>query len=181
MHQITAMRQIDIIALISSIFVAIVMSVISVRRSANVLRPIGAFFMFFGPAAIFVHMCFHIGQINVSAIDNIAKGTFKYDFRFYSLVLMPAALIYSAALLLQRIKRFLEGERYTVVLGAMVMITLISTPTIPFTPIGSLPILSCIITLCALPFAKSRKKVVVVRKYPRVVKTTARNFEAIEI
>src|SRR6476646_1172495 len=100
------MRNIDIIALITSVIVAYIMSIITIRKSSITLRPKVTFFLFFGPAAILVHVGFHIGQINYNAIENIKKGTFTYDFRYYSLMLMAVTIIYCAGLLLQGLREF---------------------------------------------------------------------------
>jgi hypothetical protein len=176
------MRNIDIIALIVSVIVAFIMSIITIRKSGSTLRPMVTFFLFFGPAAILVHLGFHIGQINFNAIENIKKGTFTYDFRYYSLMLMAVAIIYCAGLLVQRLREFLEGESYGNVLRAMAMIVVVSAPTIPLNPIGALPTIACLITLSALPFAKLRKKkLVVVRKYPKATRSTVRDIEAISM
>ncbi|MGI8637333.1 MAG: hypothetical protein ACR2KZ_18215, partial [Segetibacter sp.] len=71
---------------------------------------------------------------NFNAIKNMKKGSFTYDFRYYSLMLMAVVIIYCAGLLLQRIKDFLEGESFVVILKAMAMIIVISAPTIPNNP-----------------------------------------------
>ena len=176
------MRNIDIIALIISVIVALIMSVITVRKSSVVLRPIAAFFIFFGPASILVHMGFHIGLISFNAIEKLKKGSFTYDFRYYSLMLMAVAIIYCAGLLLQRLRDFLEGESFTRVLRAMAMIIAVSAPTIPLNPIGSLPTIACIITLSTLPFARlKKKKLMVGKKYPKATRSTVRDFEAIRV
>lgn len=62
--------------------------------------------------------------------------------------------------ILERIKKFIEGNSSSEVLKAIGMIVLVSLPTIPFTPIGSLPTMACIITLIALPFVKKQKATV---------------------
>ncbi len=97
-------------------------------------------------------------------------------------MLMAVVIIHCAGLLLQRIKDFLEGESFVVILKAMAMIIVVSAPTIPLNPIGCLPTIACIITLSALPFVKKKKsKLMVVKKYPRAAKSTVRDFEAISV
>jgi hypothetical protein len=153
----TNMRTIDLIALVASAIVAIILATTTIRKSVFPLRAVPAFFMFFGPAVIFVHMVFHTGNISYNTFQGIQLGTFTYNFRFYSLMLMGLVLIYSSATLLQRIKNFLVGGSYASVLKAMLMIFVVSAPTIPFTPIGSLPVIACIITLVAMPFVRKIK------------------------
>lgn len=148
---------IDMFAVLTSILVAIVLTLITIRKSETPLRRVAPFFMFFGPSAILVHMSCHILEINYRAIGNIKAGKFIYDFRFYSLMLMAVVLIYCNQLLLKRIKKFIEGNSSSEVLKAIGMIVLVSLPTVPFTPIGSLPTMACIITLIALPFVKKQK------------------------
>jgi len=176
------MRNIDIIALITSVIVAYIMSIITIRKSSITLRPKVTFFLFFGPAAILVHVGFHIGQINYNAIENIKKGTFTYDFRYYSLMLMAVTIIYCAGLLLQGLREFLDGESSGKVLKSMAMIVVVSAPTIPLNLFGALPTRACLFTLLALPFAKLRKKkLVAVKKYPKATRSTVRDIEAISV
>lgn len=154
------MRSIDIFALLVSAIVTIVLTTNMLRKTKYFIRPIPAFFMFFGPSTILVHMSCHIGEISFNAINNMISGTFKYDFRFYSLMLMTAVLVFCCGVLLQRIRKFLEENTYIEVLKVMAAIIFISAPTIPFTPIGSLPIIACLITISAMPFVKRIRKVV---------------------
>jgi hypothetical protein len=151
------MRTIDLLALIASAIVAIFLATTTIRKSIFSLRAIPAFFMFFGPAVIFVHMICHIGDISYNTFQGIKSGNFTYNFRFYSLMLMGVVLIYSSLLLLQQIKKFLVVGAYANVLKTMLMIFVVSAPTIPFTPIGSLPVIACIITLVAMPFVRKIK------------------------
>ncbi|MGI8637976.1 MAG: hypothetical protein ACR2KZ_21470 [Segetibacter sp.] len=62
------MRNIDIIALIVSVIVASIMTIITVRKSNITLKPIPTFILFFSPAAIVVHLGFNIGVINFIGI-----------------------------------------------------------------------------------------------------------------
>lgn len=148
---------IDMVAVLVSVLVAIVLTVNTVRKSETPLRRLAPFFMFFGPSAILVHLSCHIIEISFHAFENIRAGKFTYNFRFYSLMLMAVALIYCNQLLLSKIKKFTEGSSSSEVLKAMGVIVLISLPTVPFTPIGALPTMACIITLVALPFVKRQK------------------------
>lgn len=149
-------------AVLTSILAAIVLTVITIRKSEIPLRRVAPFFMFFGPSAILVHMSCHILKINYHAIENRRAGQFTYNFRFYSLMLMAVVLVYCNQLLLQRIKKFIEGNSSSEVLKAIGMIVFVRLPTVPFTSIGSLPTMACIITLIALPFVKKQKAPVAV-------------------
>lgn len=176
----TLMRSIDIIALIVSALVALTITALSFRKSNVSIRPLGAFFMLFAPATIFVHMGCHIGEICLGAFENIKKGVFHYDFRFYSLMLMAVATLYCTSLLLQSMQRFFEGENYVIIIRPILMIFVVTAPTIPFTPIGALPLLSCLIALSALPFVRKKRKQTITRKYPRAARAIVKNSEALE-
>jgi hypothetical protein len=174
------MRTIDIIALIVSAFVTLGITISTLQKPSVTLRPVVAFFMLFGPAVIVVHMIFHIGSINFNTLEKIKQGSFTYDFRYYSLMLMAVAIAYCAGVLLQRIKRFFEGESYKPILKAVATTIFVSAPIIPINPIGALPTIACLITLSAVPFVKKKGKVVVIKKYPKA-KSAENRLETISV
>jgi hypothetical protein len=152
---------VDLFAIVLSVVLAIILTTRTARNNEVPLRKVAAFFMFFGPSAIVVHLSFHILEISYHAVENIIAGSFEYNFRFYSLMLMAAIIIYFNRMLMKQIRNYLQGETLAEVMKTMTVIVFVSLPTVPFTPIGSLPTLACLITLTALPFVKKYKRVVI--------------------
>jgi hypothetical protein len=144
------MYWVDLFAMVISIAISINFLLKIKSKAIRPLRSLVLFFVVFGPVVIAVHMSLHIIEISYHAITNVFTGTFKYNFRFYSLQLMGALIFYLSI-------RFLGAWRYYLktntnrkqVLKAAGWIALISIPTIPFTPIGSLPTMACVISLVA--------------------------------
>lgn len=153
------MYYIDVIALIVSVVTAIFFTVKTLRKTGRRLRTTAIFFMYLGPAVIAVHMIFHTVEISYHAFENILAGTFSYNFRFYSLILFGLILIALNHTLLRTMKSFLSGGSITDVWKSIIPIILVSVPTIPFTPIGALPAIACLISITALPFAKKSKQI----------------------
>ncbi len=130
-----------------------------VRKNKKQTRAVAAFFLLFGPSAIVAHMSFHLLEIGTTAILNGIDGTFTYNFRFYSLILMGVVITYLSFTLLQQGIAKCQSPRFSNrhLLKTMAFIVILSAPTIFFTPIGSLPTLACIISLVALPFVAKKK------------------------
>ena len=152
---------VDLVAVLLSLVLGITLAVKAVRKNLLPVRPVAAFFLFFGPAAIVVHMSFHLTEIFYRAGIAAAEGMFTYNFRFYSLQLMGVVLTYLSATLLRRAfaKCHQRHFRNRDIFKTMGLIVFVSAPTIPFTPIGSLPTLACLISLAALPFVHKKRGV----------------------
>ncbi len=147
------MRPIDIVALLSSIVLAIVISTFKVRKSAIPISAFPVFFMFLAPVTIIVHMFFHLAFVSYGIIQSITAHSFEYNFRTYSLYLMAGVLIYFSAQLINRLNLFLVTGAYTGALKAILAICLVSAPVILLNPFGLLPILVCMIALLAMRFS----------------------------
>lgn len=129
------------------------------------VRPVAIFFLLFGPMIIFFNMVGHNGEIGYRAIEKVVNGTFSYNFRFYSLIFMGVVFLLLSGYMIQEIKFWSLGKQEAKgnFIRAAVLMSLLSLPTVFFTPIGSLPTLASIISLTALMFAKKRgvvKKVI---------------------
>lgn len=150
---------VDLVALLLSLALSIALTIKAVRKNLLPIRPVAAFFLFFGPAAIVVHMSFHLAEIFYRAGVAAAEGTFAYNFRFYSLQLMGFVLTYLSVTLLREAFAKCSHRHFKnrYLLKTMGLVVLVSAPTIPFTPIGSLPTLACLISLAAFPFVHKRK------------------------
>jgi hypothetical protein len=152
---------VDLAALILSFALAIFHTISSTKTSILKIRPVAVFFMLFGPCAIIVHMSAHVIEISYNAIVNMVSGRFVYNFRFYSLMLMGVVVIGCSVYFLELVKKYYNSKMSSRRLfKAALAITFLTAPTIPFTPIGSLPAMACIISLSALPFVRKKKQIV---------------------
>jgi hypothetical protein len=151
---------VDMVALVLSLISSVLLVIKVVKKNSLAVRPAAAFFLFFGPAAIAVHMSFHLLENIYRAGIAATEGTFAYNFRFYSLLLLGLVLSYLSVELLQKAfvkcqQRHLGNKDLFKTIGKIV---LVSAPTIPLTPIGALPTMACIISLAALPFIYKKKQ-----------------------
>jgi hypothetical protein len=141
---------VDLFAMVSSIAISIYFLLKIKSKATWPLRSLVLFFVVFGPVVIAVHMSLHIIEISYHAITNAFTGTFKYNFRFYSLQLMGALILYLSIRFLEACRNYLiTNTNKKEVLKTAGWIALISIPTIPLTPIGSLPAMACVISLVA--------------------------------
>ena len=126
-------------------------------RSATVpVRKVPAYFVVFGATAIATFLgAGHLFEISYSAIKRALAGTFVYDFRFYSLILMGMLLLSLSVQMLNHIRDWFRGvpESRISAIKTALLIVLISAPTGVFTPIGYVPTIACAISLLSLPFA----------------------------
>ncbi|RPD51340.1 hypothetical protein [Paracnuella aquatica] len=147
-------RLMDLVAMGVSVVLAAVLAVAWYKKAASRVRAVPLFFVLFGPVAVAVHMAMHLVGVGIAASRKMAAGSFQYDFRFYSLLLMAGVLLYISLRLLQ-----LSRPDYLVAtiyrqqrLAACGWLVLVSVPTIPFTFIGSLPVQAVLIHLVAAYF-----------------------------
>jgi hypothetical protein len=146
---------IDGIILAISIVFAYIYTLKITRHAALHLRKIALFFVLLGIFAIIMNMVGHLSEIAFRAIQRVIAGNFVYDFHFYSLLLMGAVFLSIGLYMLGEVKKLCMGntEAKMKFIKAAIVMSLISAPTFPFTPIGLLPTLACILSLVALRFA----------------------------
>ncbi len=151
----------DVIALSLAIILSITLTFLALKRSGDALRGSAVFFLFLGPAVIGFNMAMHTLQVLYGAVEAITNGTFTYDFRFYSLLLIGSVLIYRSVSMLKQgwAKCMFRLQNMTAVYKNVIVVSIISASTIPFTPIGALPVLACIITLISLRFAHKTRNI----------------------
>jgi len=127
-----------------------------VRRATVPLRRVPAFFVVFGATTVATFMGFgHLFEISFHSLERAATGTFVYDFRFYSLILMGVVLLSLSVGMLRAIENWFKavpGSRQAIYRFALQIIAL-SAPMFFFTPIAAAPVMACLITLMAMPFA----------------------------
>jgi uncharacterized membrane protein len=148
----------DPVALLITLMLSITLTIIARKRSGKNIWWGPAFLFFFGSLIILVPISFHLLQNGARAIEGALKGTFTYNFHFYSVMLMGIVLAYFAW---QLTRDCLEKStslhfKNIVLFKRMALIVLVTVPTIPIIPIGALPTIGCIISLTCMPFVRKR-------------------------
>ena len=107
-------------------------------------------------------MGFHNFEILYRAVVAGIEGKFTYSFRFYSLMLMGILVLWLSITFLKQSVRFYVWDNISKksLLKTAGIIALVTVPTIPFTPIGSLPIMACFINLIASAFVQKSRAMV---------------------
>ena len=150
---------VDGAAMVLSLALAITFTLRYKRKALRPLRALPLFFLLFGPIVIIVHMGFHNFEILYRAVLAGINGKFTYSFRFYSLMLMGILVMWvSITFLRQSIGVYVWGAvAKKSLLKTAGLIALVTLPTIPLTPIGSLPLMACLINLVAASFVMKKK------------------------
>jgi hypothetical protein len=160
------LNHIDEIVLILCLLFTFINTIRLVRRATVSVRKVPAYFVVFGATAIATFIGGgHLFEISYRAIERAINGTFVYDYRFYSLILMGMVLLSLSIRMLREIGawfRGIPGSQRSAIRTALLII-IISAPTGVFTPIGYVPSIGCAITLLFFPFAV-RKRVADVRE-----------------
>jgi hypothetical protein len=107
-----------------------------------------------------IAMCAHIFENSYHAIEGAIAGTFVYDFRFYSRILMGVVFLAMSLHMLRQIKVWGTGDRRGMIqfIKTAAALSLLSFPTYFLVPIGLVPTLACAISLAGMPFAMKRRK-----------------------
>ena len=150
---------VDLVAMLLSLTLALVFTIRYKKKAIQPLRAVPLFFLLFGPLVIIVHMGFHNFEILYRALLGSIDGKFTYSFRFYSLMLMGILVLWQSVVFLkQSAGVYVWGTTSKKsLLQTAGIIALITLPTIPLTPIGSLPLMACVINLVASAFVRKRK------------------------
>ena len=169
----TYFQYIDHVVLVLCFIITLINTVQMVRRASVPVRKVPAYFLVFGATAIATFMGFgHLFEISYHAVERAVAGTFVYDFRFYSLILMGMLLLTLSVYLLGYIKEFLKGVQGSRgnIIRTIVFIVAVSAPAGFFTPIAYMPSIACTISMLALPFVIKAK---VVRSYTPTITVAA--------
>lgn len=126
-----------------------------VWRATVPVRKIPAYFVVFGATSIATFLgAGHLFEISYRAIERAVAGTFIYDYRFYSLILMGIVLLSLSVRMLREIGNWFQGisgsQRRA--MQTALLIVAVSAPTGVFTPIGYVPSIACAISLIFFPF-----------------------------
>jgi len=149
---------VDPTALIIAVLIPLVLLFFINRKTGKQTRAAAAYFLLFGPAAIITFMFFHLFENSYHAIDNAMKGAFKYDFHFYSLILMGTVLAGIGCFFIRACWQKCMGQLYSnrPIFLWMSLVVLVCLPLFPISPISNVPVFCCIISLCGLFFVRRK-------------------------
>ena len=152
---------IDITAVITALVIALIFKIISLRNPNTQIWAVPAFFTLFGPALVIVFMSAHLSENIYRAINGIIDGTFLYDFKYYSVMLLGTLVVVAGVLYLNAAKQYIAGSSSAKnVLIFIAVIVLLTAPLIPIVPIAAIPSIACTISLLGLPFVHRRRKII---------------------
>jgi hypothetical protein len=118
------------------------------------------FFVVYGAMLVSMAMVAHIFENSYHAVERVIAGTFVYDFRFYSRILMGVVFLSITLYMLQQLRAWGAGDRSGMVnfIKAALVLVVLSLPTGLLTPIGYVPAIACAISLAGMPFAVKRRQ-----------------------
>ncbi|MBD0256261.1 MAG: hypothetical protein ICV83_11130 [Cytophagales bacterium] len=118
------------------------------------------FFVVYGAMLVSIAMVAHIFENSYHAAERVIAGTFVYDFRFYSRILMGVVFLAITLYMLRQLKIWGTGDRSGMVnfIKAALVLVVLSLPTAFLTPIGVVPTIACAISLASMPFAVKRRQ-----------------------
>lgn len=118
------------------------------------------FFVVYGAMLVSIAMVAHIFENSYHAVERVIAGTFVYDFRFYSRILMGVVFLAITLYMLRQLVIWGTGDRRGMVnfIKAALVLVVLSLPTGLLTPIGYVPTIACAISLAGIPFAVKRRQ-----------------------
>jgi hypothetical protein len=106
-------------------------------------------------------MSAHLSENIYRAINGAINGTFVYDFRYYSILLLGTLIVGSGVMYLNAAKQYITSHTSAKkVLFYIALIVVVTAPLIPIVPIAAVPSIACAISLVGLPFVHRRKKII---------------------
>jgi hypothetical protein len=151
-------KYIDLIALAFTVLMPLVITIQMKRKAGKKLRAVPVYFFVFGPSGILIFMLFHLFENIYKAITAYIAGTFLYNFRFYSLLLLGVVVAYlGIQFLIACRNKCIEGKSANRVYFSHILLILLCTlPLIPIIPISAVPLICCTISLSAFAFVRRR-------------------------
>jgi hypothetical protein len=103
-------------------------------------------------------MSLHLAENTYRALSEAIAGTFVYNFRFYSLIMLGIVLGGAGTALLNACiqKCFDKNAANSTVLKRMLLVAVISAPLIPIIVLGYVPLILSAISLLAMPFVNRK-------------------------
>jgi len=153
---------VDLTAMIITVLIPLVLMLAIKRKTGNQARATAIYFLLFGPVGILTFMFFHLFENSYHAIEHAMAGDFKYDFHFYSLMLMGAVLACIAGFLTRACWKKCMGQLYNnrSIFLYMSLVALICLPLFPISAISNVPVFCCIISLPGVFFVRRKVKLV---------------------
>lgn len=151
-------KYIDLMALVLTILIPAIITFQLKRKKGKKLRAIAVYLNMFGPSGILVFIFFHLFENSYRAIDALIKGAFKYDFRFYSLLLLGVVIGYLGIQFLYACyAKCLQKEQANRYYFKQVFLILLFTlPLIPIIPIAAVPFICCVFSLSGFFFVNRK-------------------------
>lgn len=153
-------KYIDLMALALTLIVPLLITIQLKRKRGRTLRAAPLYLFVFGPSGILSFIFFHLFENIYRGIIAFMAGTFQYNFRFYSLILLGVVVGYVGFRLLKACRRYcLNSEKpnrdYFIQFSLILLFTL---PLIPIIPIAAVPLVCCVISLLGFPFVHRKVK-----------------------
>lgn len=156
-------KYVDLTALALTVLLPFVITFRLKRKAGKLIRAVPVYFLVFGPAGILTFMFFHLFENSYHAVENSLNGTFVYNFRFYSLILLGLVMGYTGIRFLNAcFGKCLQADfcnrQYFLQVGCILCLTV---PLIPIIPIAFVPVFLCGVSLAGFPFVRRKKRATV--------------------
>jgi hypothetical protein len=153
-------KYIDLMALAFTVVMPFVVTIQLKRKAGKKLRAVPVYFFVFGPSGILTFMFFHLFENIYRAITAYISGSFQYNFKFYSLLLLGVVVAYlGIQFIIACHNKCLEGNSANRPYFSQILLILLFTlPLIPIIPIAAVPLICCIISLLAFAFVRRSVK-----------------------
>lgn len=148
----------DLTALAITLFLPLLLTIFIKRKTGRRARAVAVYFSLFGPAGILAFISLHLFENSYHAVEHAVQGTFKYDFHFYSIILLGAVIAVTGGSLLRACWQKCTGNSHSnhKIFLCIALILLVCVPLFPITPISAAPVFCCIISLPAIFFVRRR-------------------------
>lgn len=149
-------KYIDLIALAFTVIMPLFITIQLKRKAGKKLRAVPVYFFVFGPSGILTFMFFHLFENIYRAIGAYITGSFQYNFKFYSLILLGVVVSYLGIQFLKACcNKCLNGKRANrSYFSQLLLILLFTLPLIPIIPIAAVPLICCAISLLGFAFVR---------------------------
>lgn len=167
-------KYIDLLALTASFLIPVFITIRLKQRADRQLRAIPLYLLMFGPSGILAFIFCHLFENTWRAVAAVISGSFHYDFRFYSLILLGVVVaslgvkLYSAC----RAKCLHESYPNKQYFVAVLLVLLFTTPLIPIITIALVPLICCGISLAGFPFVRRKNETELATNKKPVIRTT---------
>lgn len=150
----------DLTAVILAFLLPLIFTLAIKRKLRKKVRAVPAWFLFFGPCGILVFIFFHLFENSYRAIASVIAGSFVYNFRFYSLLLMGIVVGCIGYFFLRAcwFRCIRDTNNTRKIFQLIMLVAFVTGPLIPITPLSAVPLICCVFNLIGLPFVCRRIK-----------------------